>query len=371
MSGHSLAVVHGNYLAHGGGEVVAEQLARTFDAPLYYGFGDPEAVPDNEVEHYSLFNDSVFARLKHSPAFRDLYYMWNWQHVSELHDYDVLIQSGNEMGWYVPPDEQVIVKYVHSTPRTAYDRFPEQGGNRLTQLVSMATRLLYFPYTPFPDSYVANSELIQRRVQRYWGIDEVNVVYPPVDVGSYEPDDREDFYFTFSRLVPSKGIDEIVRAFEELPDQKLIVGGTGPQEEELRQIAGDNIEFRGFLSESEKRELLGSAKAFIFAAKNEDFGIVPVEALASGTPVIGVRDGYTKHQLTDGENGILFDRGVDELRDAVKRFEQRGVSRRPDEIAEGAEKYSIQSFREEMRSIVGCAYENAAVAGDSYHNRDN
>jgi glycosyltransferase involved in cell wall biosynthesis len=356
-----VAVVHGNYLTHGGGEVVAEQLAKTFDAPLYYGFGDTDAVPANDVDHHSLFNDSILSRGKSSPAFRDLYYMWNWQHVPELHDYDVLIQSGNEMGWYVPPDEQVIIKYVHSTPRAAYDRFPNKGDNTLTRLASIATRVLYQPNIPFPDIYVANSELIQRRINRYWGVDDVNVVYPPIDVDSYKSKKSEDFYFTFSRLVPSKGIDEIVKAFNEYPDKSLLVGGTGPQEDELRNIAEDNIEFLGFISEDRKRELLGSAKAFIFAAQNEDFGIVPVEALASGTPVIGVREGYTKYQISDGENGVLFDRGVDELRGAIGTFEKQGVEMDNDDISSSSNKYSVEQFESQMKEIVEKAKNSAGI----------
>lgn len=345
------AVVHGNYLAHGGGEVVAEDLATLFDAPLYYGFGRDDAVPDNGTEHVSLFDDSLLARFKQSPFVRDLYYMWAFQHVPELHDYDVVIQSGNEMGWYVPPDDQAVVKYVHSTPRAAYDRFPDKGGDPVVRLYAFATRVLYQQNLPYPDVYVANSELIARRIRRYWGIEDVRVVHPPVDVESYEPGETEDFYFTFSRLDPAKNVDEIIRAFDGR-DERLVVGGDGPEADRLRRMAGDNVEFRGFLSEAEKRDLLGRARAFVFAARNEDFGIVPVEALASGTPVIGVRDGYTRYQIEDGENGILYERGAENLAAAVDRFDRDGVALTADEIAEGAERYGRDAFAEGMRAAV-------------------
>lgn len=356
-----VAVVHGNYFAHGGGEVVAEHLARTFDAPLYYGFGDTDVIPDNELEHIGLFDDKVWNWFKDSIYFRDLYYMWSWQHVPELYDYDVIIQSGNEMGWYVPPDDQVIVKYVHSTPRTPYDRFPDVGGATFSRLYAFVARLLYMPNVPYPDKYVANSELVARRVKRYWGVDDVGVAYPPVEVDTYQSGDSEEFYFTFSRLFEPKRIDEIVRAFNVHTDKRLVVGGTGPQEAELKRIAGENVEFRGYLTEEEKRDLLSRAKAFVFAARNEDFGIVPIEAFASGTPVIGIRDGFTQYQIHDGENGILYDRGVSPLVDAIDRFESEGVTMDGSAIASEAELYSLEQFRNRMTSFVEEAVEQASI----------
>lgn len=365
MSDYSVAVVHGNYLAYGGGEVVAEEIARIFDAPLYYGFGNPDAIPENEIDYISLFNDSRMSFIRDFPSIRDVYYMWNWQHCPELHKYDVVIQSGNEMGWYVPPDEQVIIKYTHSTPRTPYDRFIDRGQSTIVRLFSMIIRTLYLPNIPFPDTYVANSELIQRRLNRYWGIKESEVIYPPVDTDSYYSAEPEDYYFTFSRLVPSKGIGEIVDAFNEMNDKRLIVGGTGPQEDELRNSSEDNIEFRGYLSEDEKRDLLSSAKAFVFAAENEDFGIAPVEALASGTPVIGVKEGFTKHQIDHKKNGILFNRGIDNLQNAVEELEDNGVSMSANDIAAGAEKYSKEKFRQDFTSIVEGTFESATIDGPS------
>jgi glycosyltransferase involved in cell wall biosynthesis len=355
-----VAVVHGHYLSHGGAEVVAEQLARVFDAPLYYGFGDPDAVPDNGTEHIGLFTDRPWNRFRESGLLRDAYYMWAFQHVPELHQYDVLIQSGNEMGWYVPPDDQVVVKYVHSTPRAAYDRFPDVGADPVARLQGFLTRLLYHPHVTYPDKYVANSDLVARRVRRYWGIDDVGIAYPPVEVDSYHQAASEDFYLTVSRLAASKCVDEIVRAFAGR-DDRLIVGGTGPREDELRRLAGPNVEVRGFLDEAEKRDLLARAKAFVFAARNEDFGIVPIEALASGTPVIGVRDGFTQYQIRDGENGLLFARGSDSLAAALDRFEREGVTMSGDDLVAEAERYGLDAFRSRMRGFVEAAVADARI----------
>jgi len=283
--------------------------------------------------------------------------MFAWQYVPELYEYDVLIQSGNEMGWFVPRDTQTVVKYVHSTPRSLYDRFPDRGNSVLLRILAPIMRTLYLQNIPYPDTYIANSELIQRRLERYWDVDST-VVYPPVDVKSYYTAEKEDFYLTYSRLVPSKGIDEIVRAFDKLPNQRLIVGGSGPQKEYLHDIAPENVEFRGFLSEEEKRDLLSRAKALIFAARNEDFGMVPIEAMASGDPVIGVNEGFTKVQVEDGETGILFDRGVTELVEAIQRFESEGVESTPTEIRGNSTKYGKVVFNEQICTAVNNAIES-------------
>lgn len=356
----SIAVVHGNYLRHGGGEHVAEKIARTFDAPLYYGFSNPGEGPPKDIESESLFDGSWFRPFAtKSPNLRDLYYMINWQHVPKLYDYDILIQSGNEMGWFVPKDTQTVVKYIHSTPRSLYDRFPDRGNSLFTRLIAPVMRTLYLQNIPYPDVSVANSELIQRRLERYWDVD-AEVIYPPVDVKSYYTGKKEDFYLTYSRLVPNKRIDEIVRAFEQLPEQHLIVGGSGPQEEQLREIAPENVEFRGFLDEDEKRDLLSRAKALVFAARNEDFGMVPIEAFASGTPVVGVNEGFTKVQIDDGKTGLLFDRDAG-LVDAIRRFESEGVSYSKSDIVEEARRYGTEAFERQMRDAVERAYAKSSL----------
>lgn len=364
----SIAVVHEHYYERGGAEHVAEVIARTFNAPIYTGFINDEALPPDseceDLEFHDLFGDRNFAPLvRRSPWFRDFYYQLAWQRLPELTEYDVIIQSGNNPGWYVPPEEQTVVKYVHTTPRTAYDLFHQRADNLVTKLYAYASRVLYAPNVSYPDSYVANSELVARRLTRYWGIEEPTVIYPPVDVNSFAPGEKDDFYLSFSRLTEDKRFDEIIKAFRNHPDKRLVIGGSGPKEDELKSLASnmENIEFRGYLNESEKRELLGSAKALVYAAVNEDFGMVPIEAYASGTPVIGVRDGYTKYQIRDGVTGRLYDRGAQSLADEIERFDTEGVEADASDLVDVAKSYSLEQFRESMRNAVKAAVEDAQI----------
>ncbi|WP_232688585.1 glycosyltransferase [Halobacterium zhouii] len=289
--------------------------------------------------------------------------MTHWDHVPELHDYDVIVQSGNNPGWYIPREEQTIVKYVHTPPRNPYDRHPEFADSMKHTVFAHIVRTLYAQTHSYPDVYVANSELVARRCEQYFGIPqaEIEVVYPPTDVDSYgaghasnaENVEPGEFYFTFSRLYPGKNIDTIVEAFNQLGDEyQLVVGGSGPERERLEKLAGDNVRFFGYVSEEQKRALCAASKAGIFAAQNEDFGMVPVEFFASGTPVLGVEDGYTKYQIADGGNGYTFERNPTALAETIRQYEEDEVDWSNERIESFAEQFSTERFREKMHQVV-------------------
>lgn len=358
-----IAVLHGNYFVRGGGERVADAIAEAFDAPLYYGYGNDDAIPEDGIERHQLFDPNALGKrlARRIHQYRDFRFMWNGMHRPELFEYDTIIQSGNEFGWYVPKQmDQTIVKYVHSPPRGPYDMHYKHGDSKLHRAYSLLAKTLYGHTTDYVDTYVANSEVVAQRCRKAWGISP-DIVYPPVDVDSYgqhcAEGQRERTYLTFSRLYRHKRTREIVEAFNGT-DRRLIVGGDGPQREHLQKIADDNVDVRGYLAEGEKRRLLAECEALLFNAENEDFGIVPVEALASGTPVIGINDGFTKYQIRDGMNGILFDRGQPEdIAAGVDIFERDGVEWSPGQMAEFAEQFSRGRFEEELADAVAAGQE--------------
>ncbi|KPN30685.1 UDP-D-galactose:(glucosyl)lipopolysaccharide-1,6-D-galactosyltransferase [Halolamina pelagica] len=293
---------------------------------------------------------------------RDLYYAFAAQRIPELAEYDTVVLSKNELSWYVPEDEQTVIHYVHSTPRTPYDLFQQRGDSLPTRLYSFVARTLFLPNTKYPDRFVANSELVARRLERYWRIsaDRIDVVYPPVPVDEYSPSDPKEYYLTYSRLIPEKRIDAIVDAFAEL-DAELVVGGSGEERDRLERRAPENVRFVGYMDESEKKRRLGEARALLFNAMNEDFGMIPVEALASGTPVLGVDEGYTKYQIKAGKNGYTHDPDPKSIRSAVERFEREGVAWSAAEIQEYAERYSAEAFRQGMQDAVARAEDDATI----------
>lgn len=354
-------IAHEHFLEWGGGEYVANQLAELFNAPIHTGGYQPGNLPERDVE--SIVDGWIGHKLtRMGPIPRDAYYFLKWPNA-DLADYDVIIQSGNNPGWYVPTDTQTVVKYVHSTPRGSYDLYQNTEGGLLNTLYQHAIRALYSTTLPYPDVYVANSDLVARRIQRYWGIpsSDIEVVYPPVETSEYTRSDAEtqDWYFTWGRLYDHKNVDIIVEAFNEL-DHDLYIAGTGPERDHLERLADDNIYFLGWLEDNEIQLRASAAKAVIFAGENEDFGLVPVEAMAAGTPVLGIDDGFTKHQILEGRNGRVFKK--DTLVDVVRRFERDGVAWSEHEITEWAdEHFGFERFEREMRAVVEDAVARARV----------
>lgn len=371
MTNH-IAVAHKDYDVRGGGEMLAEELARTFDAPLFVGRHDEaREPPGTDVDIQELFDGRVTqAAIDHGGILRSVAYMLAWQlDADDLYQYDTVVTSGNEPLWWVPKDQQTVVAYTHATPRWQTDLWHQRDRSgvlgRVGGLVGLTQRVLYNHNTRRPDLWVANSDLVARRMERYWNIpqEKIRVVYPPVPTSEFDPDAEVtgDYYFGLSRLCAPKRFDEVFRAFAGT-GYDLKIAGRGPAMEGLQALAAphDNIELLGYISEAEKRRRLAEAKAFVFNAANEDFGIAPVEALASGTPVLGVREGFTQFQVLEGQNGYTYPRGA--LLRAVRTFEDHGVAWDADQLAGFAEKFNVEQFREGMRKAVARAETDSQVS---------
>ncbi|MFQ3285349.1 glycosyltransferase [Natronomonas sp.] len=371
----SVAVAHWGEHADGGGDRLAWELARVFeDAPFYVGWREPAIEPD-DLDPQQLIDGRILKwALERGGLARQLAHLLGWQVASPLREHDVLVTSGNEPLFYVAPADQTWVAYVHHTNRRQSDQITEVASSRfapLKLLLYYAMRVAYDHNTHRPDLFVVNSELVKRRLLRYWGISEgdIRVVYPPVDTDSYAPTDAEtgDYYVTLSRLDWHKDVDGIVRAFDGL-DERLVVAGDGPERDALEAMAGENVTFEGFVSEARKRELLAGAKGFVFNGRDEDFGIAPVEALAAGTPLLGVDEGMTQYQVVPGKNGYTHDRaaGPAGIRKSVATFETEGVEWSPGEIASFADRFSVSSFHDGIRSAVADAAESSRTEPEWY-----
>ena len=209
------------------------------------------------------------------------------------------------------------------------------------------------------DHFIANSRFIAERIRVSYDR-EATVVYPPVDLAYYTPaGSKQPFYLAASRMVPYKRMNLIVQAFSRMPQRHLVVIGDGPQYETARANAGPNIEFMGYQSREVLRQKLRQARALVFAAK-EDFGILPVEAQACGTPVIAYGAGGSLETVRgiearggDRPTGLFFaEQTVDSLIDAVERFEVREAEFLPSACRANAERFSEERFRQEFARII-------------------
>jgi glycosyltransferase involved in cell wall biosynthesis len=367
-----VAVAHSSLYVHGGSEHVAFELARTFDAPLFVPRADDDLVP-GDVEVVELLGKRAGAAVGRLPTLPSrIARLPTWQTASELHEFDVVIIAKAGPMWYIPPEDQATIAYVHSPPRNLYDRFAKTSSTDsvrgwLDAASSAAFKALFNANRVDPDVWVCNSELVQRRLESYWNVSptESRVVYPPVNTASFNPDaaPTRDYYLTLGRLHEHKRVDDIIHEFNRLgSDYPLVVAGDGPERDHLEAIADGHIEFRGFVDEDAKRRLYAGAKAFIMAAENEDFGMTPCEAMASGTPVLGVEDGFTEYQVVPRRTGYTFDRVPGNLAGTVRIFESRGIEWTADEIAVfAATHWDVSQFREQMRQAVNDAQERAQI----------
>jgi len=204
------------------------------------------------------------------------------------------------------------------------------------------------------DFFIANSKHIAERIKKIYNR-ESTVIYPPVDVDFFSLEEiKEDYYFTASRLVPYKKTQLIIEAFNQLPHLKLIVAGDGPELEKLQKTAKNNIEFVGYIENKKLRSLMQKAKAFVFAAE-EDFGIIPVEAQACGTPVIALAKGGTLETVIENKTGIFFvEQSAEKIKQAVLNFETKNFD--PQIIREHAVIFSKQRFEKEIKEFIETKY---------------
>jgi glycosyltransferase involved in cell wall biosynthesis len=202
------------------------------------------------------------------------------------------------------------------------------------------------------DVFLANSHYVAARIRKTYRRP-AHVLYPPVDVGRFTVSrHRDDFYLAASRMVPYKRLDLIVEAFRQLPRRKLVVIGDGPEYKKIARRLPPNVDLLGPQDDAALRQHLQTARAFIFAA-DEDFGIMPVEAQACGTPVIAFGRGGALETVIDGETGVFFpNQTAGDIAQAVERFESLPEPLDPYQARANAERFSIEIFREELARII-------------------
>lgn len=272
-----------------------------------------------------------------------------------LDKYDLVLSSSHLVAKGVLTHHgQLHVCYCHTPVRYAWDMYHDylRGGNLqngsvrswLSRHTLHRLRIWDVVSSNRVDHFIANSHYIRKRIQKIYRRD-AHVIYPPVDTDRFSlSTDKDDYYLAFSRLVPYKRMDLIVQAFANTT-RKLVVVGNGPEMEKLRALATANIEFLGFQDDANVAHLMQNAKALVFAAL-EDFGIIPVEAQACGTPVICLNQGGTAETVVHGKTGIHFaEQTAAAIRQAVDQFEAQQEQFDPEAISQFAQQFSVIRFR--------------------------
>ncbi|HOJ93013.1 MAG TPA: glycosyltransferase family 4 protein [Dictyoglomaceae bacterium] len=279
----------------------------------------------------------------------------------DLKDYDLVISSSHCVAKGVlTRSYQVHICYCHTPMRYIWDLyFPYLKDNRVESgMKSLLVRLIFHYLRMWDvessnrvDYFTANSKNVANRIWKVYRR-EATVIYPPVDVDRFSPTEKkEDYFIVISRLVPYKKVDLIVETFNELK-LPLVVIGEGEEMHKIKKIAESNIKILGWQNDNTVKEYLAKAQALIFPVE-EDFGIVPVEAQASGTPVIAYARGGALETVVDGKTGILFgEQTVKSLKEAVLRFLNERDDFKKEDLINNAKKFSKDRFEEEFRGFV-------------------
>lgn len=312
-------------LSGGGAQRVVLALAKTFNADVYTGYKS-----SNSKELKEVNIKCVLLKREFRPYSIFSFYLLNIFKNDFIKEYyDIYIFSGNHCISAVDKYKPNIW-YCHSPSRMLYvererilkeESFVRKINNTLCYWFLLKSDQIYVKKF---DLIIANSNTTKLRIYKIYGKktgEKVKIIYPPVNIEEFRWKGQGDYYLSTARLIASKRVDLIVKAFMKMPNKKLIIVSSGSQENYIRKIAQDysNIIIYGLVSEKKLQSLIGNCIATIYIPFNEDFGISPLEGMAAGKPCIGVKEGGVKETVINKKTGYLCPKNptVSNLIDAV------------------------------------------------------
>ena len=354
-----VAIVHYWLVSMRGGEKVVEALCDMYpDADIFTLVYDESRVSEKIRKHKvtTSFLQRIPGAIK---AYQSLLPLMPFALESfDLTDYDLIIssESGPAKG-IIPPPQATHVCYCHSPMRYLWDHYHFYRSH-----AGLASRLMLPVLAPLlrswdvstslrVDRFVANSHHVSDRISKYYRRS-ATVLHPPVSVDDFASSAAiDDFYLCAGQLIPYKRIDLAVEAFTKM-NRKLVVIGEGKEMERLKRAAGPTITFLGRAPFAVLKEKLSRCRALIFPGE-EDFGIVPVEAMASGRPVIAYGSGGALETVVPGLSGMLFgEQSVEALIEAVRDFEDNEHVFHPEALRAHASQFSLHNFMLGMQAII-------------------
>jgi glycosyltransferase involved in cell wall biosynthesis len=362
-----VAIVHDYIKEYGGAERVLEELHNLYpDATVFTSVYLPRFLGPHRARfknwkiktswfQYVPFNFKLISpfRLISAGVFSRF----------DFSEFDVIIVSAT--GGYFPnainKKNAIQICYCHTPPRYLYGYATAREWRKnkvfafLAPIANHFLRMTDFNASKNVDYYVANSQEVAGRIKKFYRRD-ASVIYPPVSLQGQGTRDKgleeKEYFLTGGRLARAKHVDIIVDACSKLRVPLKVFGksfaGYG---EVLQEKAGKTVDFLGEVNDEEKTKLMAGAKAFLFASVDEDFGIIPVEAMGAGLPVIAYKSGGVKETVIDGKTGIFFEAlTIDSLVSAIKKFETLKFD--PKICRKQAEKFSKERFIQEIKTFI-------------------
>jgi glycosyltransferase involved in cell wall biosynthesis len=354
-----VAIVHYWLVGMRGGEKVIEALCEMYpQADIFTHVYVPEMVSDTLRRHRIIptFINSLPRAARMYKTYLPLMPLALEQ--LDLRGYDLVIssESGPSKG-IIPPADALHVCYCHTPMRYIWNMYHDyrDGAGRLTRLMmpplAHYLRMWDVSSAARVDSFVANSTTVARRIHRYYGADSV-VIHPPVDTGAFSavaPSELSDSYLMAGELVSYKRPDLAVRAFNEMKLKLVVIGG-GEMLEEVRRLAGPTVTVMGSQPFDILKQHYARCRGLIFPGE-EDFGMVPVEAMASGRPVVAFGRGGATETVADGMTGVFFaEQTVEAIISAVKRLATLDID--PAKVVAHASQFGREPFFAKMRTHI-------------------
>lgn len=354
-----VALVHYWLTNMRGGERVLKAFADMFpEADIFTHVVDRSRISEGLKSHKieTTFISKMPFAVKHYQKY--LPFMPRALEEIDLSAYDLVIssESGPAKG-VVPRPDAFHLCYCHSPMRYIWDLYHEYNDSAgfLARRVfpGIAHRLRTWDATSSMrvDQFVANSSFVAKRIDKYYRRD-AEVIYPPVATEAFASQpisEPGDYYLAAGEFVGYKRFDIAVDAFTKM-GKKLVVIGDGEQRKELEKRAGDTVEFLGRVSFEELKKRFGQCRALVFPGE-EDFGMIPVEVMAAGRPVIAYGRGGALDTVVPGQSGHLFtDQSVDGLIQAVSEFETQDYD--PEQLRLHAESFGMKPFRDKVSALL-------------------
>ncbi|MBI4235706.1 glycosyltransferase [Candidatus Peregrinibacteria bacterium] len=340
----------------GGAEKVNKVLHQIFpQSPIYTSIYNPKKVTgfEDAAITTSFIQNLPLAKTKHQ------YYLGLMPYAYEAFDlssFDIVISSSHSCAkGIITKPETMHVCYCHTPMRYAWDNWHSYikqykmnpilkyfGKKRMHKL-----RIWDKVASERPDFYIANSSITQKRIAKFYR-KESKIIYPMIKCSKFKIAEKTKGYFlAVGRLTHYKRFDLIIETFNKIGLPLKIVG-TGVDSENLKKIARGNIEFIGYASDQTLHKLYSEAEALIFP-QIEDFGIIPLESMASGRPVIAYKKGGAMDTIEEGETGIFFNKQTPlHLEEAIKHYLENKKTFKPEKIREHCRKFDESNFKKNL-----------------------
>lgn len=357
-----LAIVHDFLNQYGGAERVVGYFLRVFpEVPIYTSIYFPD-------DTFNLFRDEniITTFMQKIPGIRKyykkLFFLYPYAFRSlKFYNCEIILGSSSSYSHFINKGKgSVHINYCYTPPRFLWETKNYLEGEKITAAASVIIKpIIYFlrkmdlRQSEKVDYYIAISEYVRSKIKKIYNRESV-IIYPPIEIKKYKFNKRkEDFYLIVSRLKGYKRVDISVKAFNML-GKKLLIVGTGEDESNLRKISGKHIKFLGSVSDRELTDLYSKAKALVFTGK-EDFGLTPLEAQASGTPVVAFEEGGVVETIINGKTGFFFNKQEPEiLARVIEKFEKNPLD--PVRCKANAARFDFKNFEKDITDFVQNVY---------------